>query len=268
MIHTISLIAPRGNVLSIKAAGSGPALLLLHGFPLDHSMWLNQLNGLAEQYHVIAPEFRGFGQSTLDDPTFSLKDLADDVEFVRSHLAGDQPIRLCGLSMGGYVAFEYWKHYRQHLELLILANTKPTADDEAARAGRVKMAEQALREGSWPALAGMMTKMLSTTTIQQQPEVQSFVEEMMRRASPEGVAAALHAMASRHDFTKLLPTIETRTMVITGADDPIAPPAATEQWAKLIPGAKYTCIANAAHLTPLEQPARFNDLLLGSNGQE
>ncbi len=263
MLHTISLIAPRGNVISIKAAGSGPALILLHGFPLDHRMWLEQLSGLSEHFHVIAPDLRGFGQSTLTDSPYTMKELADDVEFIRKHLAGEQPLRLCGLSFGGYIAFEYWQHYRQNLELLVLANTKPTADDEAARAGRLKMAADAVELGAWPAVEGMFPKLLSAVTREQQPAVAASVEAMMRSAPAAGIAAAQQAMAARRDFTAALATMQTPTLVITGADDPIAPPAATEAWAKRIPGARYACLAEAGHLTPLEQPAKFNGLVLG-----
>lgn len=263
MLHSIQLIAPRGNVLSIQAAGAGPALILLHGFPLDHRMWIEQLSELSQHFHVIAPDLRGFSQSTLNDSPYTLKELADDVEFIRVHLAGEQPLRLCGLSLGGYIAFEYWQHYRQHLALLILANTKPTADDAATRAGRLKMAAEAVELGSWAAVEGLFPKLLSEVTRRQQPAVADSVEAMMRAAPAAAIAAAQQAMASRRDFTAALPTMHTPTLVITGGDDPIAPPAATEGWAKLIPGARYACIADAGHLTPLEQPAQFNALVLG-----
>ena len=262
VMNTISLIAPRGNTLSVSAAGTGPTLILVHGFPLDQRMWRHQLAQLAQHYHVLAPDLRGFGRSTLSDNAYSLRELADDIDFIRQHLAADQPIALCGLSMGGYVAFEYWQHYRQHLSMLVLANTKPTGDDDAARDGRLKMAQAALESGAWPAVSPMLPKLLAEATRQEQPSVVEEVEAMMRSASADAIAAAQTAMAARADFSSSLPLIQVPTLVITGQADPIAPPAATEAWAQRIADSRYVCLADAGHLTPLEQPALFNQALL------
>jgi pimeloyl-ACP methyl ester carboxylesterase len=140
-LHEISLIAAAGNTISVKACGKGSAIIFLHGFPLDHRMWLSQLIELSDRFYCLAIEVRGFGGSSLDGE-YLLQDLADDVEQVRRLLSPDQPVHLVGLSMGGYVAFEYWRKYRQNLATLTLANTKPGADSEDAKQQRLQMAER------------------------------------------------------------------------------------------------------------------------------
>lgn len=259
LIHTISLISARGNTLNIKACGSGQPLFLLHGFPLDHRMWLNQIEPLGAHFQVIAPDFRGFGSSSLEGD-YSIVDLADDVEQVRIHLAANRPIHLVGLSMGGYVCLEYWKKHSAKLASLVLANTKPTADDPIARQGRLEMAEKAIREGSWPAVAPMMDRLIAPTS--KNTAIESAMCEMMQSARPEAVAAAQKAMAQRIDFTDSLPNIQLQTLVVTSELDPIAPPDATRLWSRQIPNAQYVEFAGAGHMSTLEVPDQFNATLL------
>ena len=85
-MNRLSFLAARGNLISVTIAGEGLPLILLHGFPLDHRLWLPQLDYLSNHYRVIAPDLRGFGQSTLTEEPYSLGDLADDIEQVRKHL--------------------------------------------------------------------------------------------------------------------------------------------------------------------------------------
>jgi 3-oxoadipate enol-lactonase len=257
LIHTISLITARGNTLNIKASGSGQTIFLIHGFPLDHRMWIKQIEALSSRFQVVVPELRGFGGSSLDSD-YSLADLAEDIEQVRRHLSANQPIDLIGLSMGGYVCFEYWRKYSSNLRSLVLSNTKPTADDEAARQGRIAMAEKALKEGSWAAVAPMLDKLIAAKS--KGTAVEDAVKEMMESTSPAAVAAAQRAMAGRADFTALLASIGIPTLVITGEEDSLAPPATTRQWAGQIPGAQYVELA-AGHLPTLEVPELFNSTI-------
>ncbi|MFO0941651.1 MAG: alpha/beta hydrolase [Pirellulales bacterium] len=260
MIHSISLIAPRGNTISIKASGNaGPTLFLLHGFPLDHRMWLNQIEAFSKRFRVIVPELRGFGGSTVDNQ-YSFADLAADIELVRKHLAANEKINMIGLSMGGYVCFEYWRQHGRELNKLVLANTKPNADDEVTQRARLIMAEKALSEGSWAAAASMMDRLLPKhcrgTVLEDQ------MREMMAAAAPEAVAKAQHAMAQRADFGELLSSIQTETLVITGELDVIAPPDPTRQWTSQIPHSQYCEFSNAGHMTTMEVPDQFNEAVL------
>ena len=85
------MIGPDGATHSIVAKGSGQTLIFLHGFPLDHRMWLEQLEYFSQRYQVICPELRGFGQSSVEE-SFSLAQLADDVEVIRSKVAESEKV--------------------------------------------------------------------------------------------------------------------------------------------------------------------------------
>lgn len=260
-MNKLSFLARRGNLISVTVAGEGMPLILLHGFPLDHRLWLQQFDCLSKNYCVIAPDLRGFGQSTLTEEPYSMADLAEDIEQTRQHLTDNQPVALCGLSMGGYVAFEYWRCYPKSLTALILANTKPEADTDQGRAARQAMSEQAHQLGGWQAVSKMLPKLLSEKHLNQGGSQFHAVEQMLRACSADAVSSAQRAMAERADFIAMLPALSTPTLVITGEEDTIAPPTATRKWAAVIPNSQCHVLAGAAHLTPLEQPQQFNQLV-------
>ena len=262
MSNSLQILGPRGNTLAVHAAGEGPTLFLLHGFPLDHRLWQHQLSELCDRIHVVALHLRGFGSSSLDEPQFTLAELAQDVEFLRHHLAGNDRIWLAGLSLGGYVAFEYWRQFADHLRGLILTNTKPTGDSEEAKANRLAMADKAIKSGSWAAVEPMLAKMLSEQTRASEPEVLDLVKTMMATTAPATIAAAQRAMAERRDFTEQLSAIRVPTLVIAGDSDTIAPAEEGRKWASEIPGSKFEVVANSAHLSPLENAEVFNKLVL------
>ncbi len=266
MSNSIQILGPRGNTLSVHAAGEGATLFLLHGFPLDHRMWLHQLSGLCDRLHVVAVHLRGFGTSTLDEGNYALAELAQDVEFLRQHLAGNEPIWLCGLSMGGYVALEYWRQFSRNLSGLILTNTKPTGDNAGAKANRAAMAAKALEQGSWAAVEPMFAKLLSEQSLTAQPELVELVQSMMKTSAPAAIAAALSAMAERRDFTDQLSTIRVPTLVVAGEVDPIAPAEEGRKWSSSIPGSRFEVLPRTAHLSPLEDAAAFNRILLEFTG--
>lgn len=259
MIHHLSIITARGQTLSIKASGSaGPPVFLIHGFPLDYRMWSEQIEALAQRFRVIVPELRGFGGSTVD-ADYALSDLADDIEQVRIHLASKDKIHLIGLSMGGYVAFEYWHRHGTNLRSLVLANTKPDRDSPAAAQNRLDMADHAIRQGTWPAVSPMMDRLIASSS--KGTAVEEKMREMMMSASPLAIAAAQRAMANRRDFCSLLSGITTPTLVLTGQLDSIAPPEATQQWASKLPLGKFAEIPAAGHMTTLETPELFNAIV-------
>ena len=237
-------------------------MFLLHGFPLDHRMWQHQLSELCERVHVVAVHLRGFGSSTLDEGQYTLAELAQDVEFLRQHLAGNEPIWLCGLSMGGYVALEYWRQFARNLHGLILTNTKPTADNAEAKANRAAMAKKALEQGSWAAVEPMFAKLLSQQSLAAHPELSELVQAMMKTAAPESIAAAQTAMAERRDFTEQLSAIQVPTLVVAGEVDPIAPAEEGRKWSSAIPKARFEVLPGTAHLSPLEDYKAFNKLVL------
>lgn len=263
MQNSISILTSSGRSLNLIGAGHGYPLMLLHGFPLDTRMWKNQLGSLSSSYQCIAPEFRGFGQSSSESGGYSLGDLAEDIEYVRSHMAHEQQIVLCGLSMGGYVALEYWSRYPQHLAGLILSNTNPFADPPETVQNRLKTADLAKSQGTWAATEPMIPKLLSEHTLTSAPDVVDSVKAMLQATPPSAIANAQQAMAKRQDFSPRLSQITTPTLVVTSELDALAPPEQTKQWAAELPNSSVEIIPGAGHLPPLEAPQAFDKAVIG-----
>lgn len=249
----IELVMPAGHTLMVHAFGTGEPLVLLHGFPLDAMIWRPCCDALtAAGYQVFAPDLRGFGKSSEVGQPLTIGDLAEDIEQMRRVLIGNDKYVLGGLSLGGYVAFEVWKRYGDQLRALILSNTKPQADSEEARQGRLAMADKALQESTWDAVSPMLNKLLSQDTLQRNPATTQFVKTMMSSVPAPTVAAIQHAMAGRHDFSHELNLIRVPTLVVTGQHDPISPPAENKKWGEKIPNHRIEILADAAHLPQVE----------------
>lgn len=252
-----------GGALEIgfRDVGEGPGVVvLLHGFPFTSEMWMPQLEALHDRYRVIAPDFRGFGGSQLSSRSYTLAGLADDIGELMRSLAIERAV-IGGLSMGGYVAFEFFRRHAPRVGALILANTRPDPDGPEARASRSKMAALAEEQGVENVVEQLLPRLLSPATRDQRPEVERRLRAMMGSAAPAAIVHALMAMAGRGDSRPLLPHISVPTLVLAGAHDPLAPPEESRAWSALVPGAAFELIEGAGHVSNLERPQQFSSRL-------
>jgi len=243
-----------GVELALDDRGAGPAILFIHGYPLDRTLWQHQL-GAFEGWRTLAPDLRGLGRSDAPDLGYSMATYAEDLAGLLDAVGVDDVV-LCGLSMGGYVAFEFLRRHRPRVRGLVLVDTRAGADSAEGRKGReVAMAD--LRDGGPPLIAEQMLPQLLGSGASDALREQ--VRSMMSSAPPAGVLGALAAMRDRPDSTELLPSLAgVPTLVLVGAEDRLTPPRDAEAMAKAIPGARLALIPEAGHLAPLEQPAVFN----------
>lgn len=237
--------------------GSGPPVLLVHGFPLDHTMWDAQVEALSEQYRVIAPDLRGFGRSELTEEQVTMEQFADDLAGLLDRLEVAGPVVFCGLSMGGYIAWEFWRKYTDRLRGLVLCDTRAAADAPQAAAARLDTAERVLREGTATLAEGMIPKLFAPGTRKTNPRLVESIRRVMLSADPKAVAAAARGMAQRRDFTSTLSQIACPTLVLVGELDAISTPEEMRSIADAIPGSRLVEIAGAGHMSPLE---RANDV--------
>ncbi|HVA48821.1 MAG TPA: alpha/beta fold hydrolase [Pirellulales bacterium] len=241
--------------------GQGSPLLFVHGFPLSHAMWNAQIPVFAADHRVIAPDLRGFGDSVDTDGVVSMEDFADDLAAILDFLNVREPVVLCGLSMGGYIALQFVRKYRQRLRGLVLCDTRASADVPEVVENRMKVARLVIESGTQPVAEAMLPKAFGPKTYAERPEVVEAVRAMMIASDPTGVAAASRGMATRPDMTGLLSTIDVPTLVIVGADDVLTPVDEMRRMAEAIPGAEFRIIPEAGHVTPLENPLGFNAVL-------
>ncbi|HXT58560.1 MAG TPA: alpha/beta fold hydrolase [Pirellulales bacterium] len=254
-------IAVRGAEWNVFDEGAGEPLLFVHGFPLDHTMWQAQLPAFAPRRRVIAPDLRGFGASESRGETVTMEDFADDLAALLDAMQVQEPVVLCGLSMGGYIAFPFARKHTARLRSLVLCDTRAAADSPEAAANRWKVAEQVLAEGAEVVAQAMLPKLFGKRTVAEQPETVAAMRRVMAATKPAAIAAAQRGMAARSDSTALLPEIRVPTLVVVGAEDAIAPVEEMRSMAAAIPGAEFVVVPGAGHMAPLENPAAFNAAL-------
>lgn len=238
--------------------GSREPLLLVHGFPLNRTLWEPQINDLSDVARVLAFDLRGFGGAEAVPGPASVDDYADDCHAFLDAARVTRPVVFCGLSMGGYIALAFYRKYRARVAGLILASTRAGTDSAEGKANRDKLAAQARAQGAASVADAMLPKMLAPVTYSAQPQLVAETRAMMASASVDGVTAALAALRDRPDATPTLAEIQVPTLVVHGADDQVIPVAEAEKLQAGIPGARLQVLPDAGHLLNLEQPAAFN----------
>jgi pimeloyl-ACP methyl ester carboxylesterase len=255
----------RGIQMAYDDRGSGPSVMLLHGYPFNRSMWEEQANDLSGKYRVITPDLRGLGETTGTSEPATMEEMARDVAALMDEL-GIERVTLGGLSMGGYVALAFYRRFPLRVRALILADTRAQADTEEARRNREAQAEQVLREGMQSIADDFLKKVLSAATLSEKPGVATRVREMILETEPEGAASALRGMAIRHDQTDFLEEIIAPTLIFVGSEDHLTPLADAELMRREIRGSRLEILEGAAHLSNLERPHEFNRALLNFLG--
>ena len=246
-----------GGELEYAVAGDGPALLLLHAFPLSLFMWDAQSAALAATHRVIRFDARGFGGSDPSRGPLTMERIADDAAALLDHLGVSQAV-VGGCSMGGYAALAFVRRHPRRLGGLILQDTRAGADSDEARAGRAALAARVLAEGAPAAVSAFLPKLLGETTTREQPALVAALRERILGTSPQAIADALHGLAARADSGPTLAEVRVRTLVVVGALDVLTPPAEARAMASSIPGARLEVVARAGHLANLERPDAVN----------
>jgi pimeloyl-ACP methyl ester carboxylesterase len=256
---TTNFAAAPGVEFAYIDAGEGPVVLLLHGFPFDKSMWTDQIEALtAGGFRAVVPDLSGLGETKAVGEISTMDDMARDAAALLDLLEVNQAV-VCGLSMGGYVAFEFAHLFPSRVRGLVLAGTRAQADNEQERAGREQQVQTMLRAGMVPISIATLPKLLAPKTLAEKPEVVKRVRKMITQSDPKGASAAQRGMAARRDYTGDLSQIKVPTLIIVGREDPIRPVSDAEFIHKRIANSRLEIIEDAAHMTNLEQPEVFND---------
>lgn len=251
-----------GSRLHYLQRGAGePALVLLHAFPLSAGMWEPQLEALASQALVVAPDLLGFGGSDApDDPeAYSVDGWADSVAQLLDHLDLG-PVVLGGLSMGGYAAFSFVRRHRHRLAGLVLADTKPGPDTPEVVRRRTAQQHQVATEGTAGLIETLLVGLLSEHTHRHRPEVVNTARRLMDNPQT-GFVGALDAMKRRPDSAPELAGVDVPTLVVVGDDDRLSPVDVAGAMQASIPGAELAVLPRAGHLSNLEAPEAFNQAL-------
>ena len=250
-------------LLAIDDVGPGPAVVLIHGLPLDRKMWAMQEAEVGSVYRIIAPDLRGAGETAVPDGVYTVDLHADDVIETLDALELDEPVVIGGLSMGGYVALSIALRYPGRVRGLMLMNTRAAADTPATAQVREDLARELEATGKPDAAVdSMLPKLFAPITYATRPEIVDRVKERALRLSAQGLANTLRGLAVRPDRTADLHRIPAPTLVLAGADDQLIPHADAQILAGGIANARIVTIADAGHLAPLENKAAANAAIL------
>ncbi len=253
--------------MAVKEGGSGLPVLFIHGYPLNNKMWTPQLDSLSEVVHVIAPDLRGHGDSEstpvedLDSRGYSMNMMATDCSALLDRLKINRPVILCGLSMGGYISFAFYRKYPERVKGLIMTATRASADSQESVNARNEAIQLAKNKGINAIIEASLPKMMAPKTYTQHPELVMEVHKIMQTTSLDGIVGDLMGMINRPDSTSMLSEIHVPTLIIHGNDDQIIPLEEVETMHNAIPKSKLVILPDAGHLLNLEQPELFNNTL-------
>jgi 3-oxoadipate enol-lactonase len=243
-------IAVNGVRLAYDDLGKGPAILFVHGFMFDRTMWRDQVVAL-EGWRRIAPDLRGMGMSEAPEGGYGMSVYADDLAALLDAVDVERTV-LCGLSMGGYVAFEFLRRYRGRVAALVVLDARAEADTAERKAGRNDMIVR-VRNGDARTLAEELAPEFLAESAS--ADVRRRLETMMRRTPVAGLVGALEAMRDRPDSTPLLQSIANLpTLLLIGRHDTRTPRASMQAMADQIPDATFTVLSGAGHVPPVESP--------------
>ena len=238
-----------GVDLDYEVHGEGPALLLTHGYSATSQMWRGQVKPFSKAFKLIVWDMRGHGQSDYpEDPAaYSEAATVADMAALLDAVGAERAI-IGGLSLGGYMSLAFHLAHPERTQALLIIDTGPGYKKDEPRAGwnvtSIKRAEKLEAEGL-PKGGGAETRTAP-------------------HRNATGLAKAARGMLTQHDDRVIssLPNIQVPSLVVVGAED--APfIAASDYMAAKIPGAKKAVIGNAGHASNIDQPAAFNDAVLG-----
>ncbi|QDT45797.1 3-oxoadipate enol-lactonase 2 [Gimesia alba] len=253
--------AVNGINMKVLVEGSGPPLLFVHGFPLNHRMWQAQIEYFKNAFTVVAPDLRGFGATEVTRGTVTMKQHAEDLNMLLNELGLEEPIIFCGLSMGGYIAWEFWKHFPQRLNALILCDTRAGSDTEEGIKNRLKMVDLVLKHGPEPISSSMIPNLISEASQRTHPEIVEKLMEMIQSTDREGIAASQRGMAERNNFMEEIRDLQIPTLCLVGSEDQLTPPDVMKDMSSQIPNSNYTEVPGIGHMAPMEAPAEVNQII-------
>ena len=237
------------NVNGIEFAytrhGDGTPLVLLHGYPLDGSIWSEVVPLLTDRFDLIIPDLRGFGESTTVDAPYTMNTFASDVAGLLDHLRFEKAA-IAGHSMGGYVALAFAKLYPDRVTGLGLISSQVLADALDRKQGRYDTADQVAEKGIGVVVEAMTPKFTPDE------RVRAFAQSVMEQQKSNAIIGALKAMAEREDTSSLLADFKFPVVLVHGDEDALIPIERARELKNAISRAHLVELKGVGHLPMME----------------
>jgi 3-oxoadipate enol-lactonase len=245
----------------VHDAGEGrQTIIFIHGFPFNYTNWQLQINHFKDNYRVIAYDIRGFGTSMISTEKQSIQLMADDLVAIMDALEIEKAV-ICGLSMGGYIALNAISRHADRFSGIVLCDTQCGADTPEAYEKRFKTIEHISNHGLEAFTVPFIDALFGPETYSGNPKLVQSIKEMVLSANIETVKATLKALAERAETCSILSAINVPALLVFGTEDKITPPHHGSSMQGQIPNAILETIDGAGHLSNLENPIAFNDIL-------
>ncbi len=250
-------VRANGINIAYEDCGSGPALLLLHGFTLDHSMWAAQVEELERSYRLIVPDLRGLGQTDVPPEPFSLETMADDAAALLEAL--DIPAAaVAGFSLGGYTLLQLLARHPLKVRAAAFVSTRAEADTEEASKRRIQMTRLAIDEGMEAFANLFVPQLFDPAYISAHPREVAQTQSVIESQRPNGIALLLDAMRQREDMTYYLKEFSLPCAVIGGLADMLIPAQAMRDLQESLPDCTIELIDGVGHMSPVEAPGQVS----------
>jgi len=236
-----------GFNIAYTRQGQGTPLVLVHGYPLDRTTWNEMLPLLENDFDLIVPDLRGFGESDLVEGPYTISDMASDIAVLLDTLNTEKAI-LVGHSMGGYVVLAFARMYPQRVLGLGLVSSQALADSPERKKGRYESADVVMKTGIGP-VSESFPALLSPDE-----RVQAFVRDLIAKQRPAGLAEALKAMAERDDSSSILSGFEFPVAILHGDADGLIPIQRAQEIKDAIPHATLLELPKVGHMPAMEAP--------------
>ena len=243
-----------GIELAYERRGKGMPLVLIHGYPLDHSIWNETISQLENDFDLILPDVRGFGESSTVDAPYTLSDIANDLAALLDSL-GVERTTLAGHSMGGYIALAFAKAFPERVTGLALVSSQTASDTPERKEGRYKTAADVSQKGVQIVADGMTDKLTPNQS------VRDVIRPLIAKQSVAGVTGALKAMAEREDLTSFLASFGQPLVLIHGDADELIPVERAREIKSLIPSAHLVELRGGGHMPMMEMPVETTTAL-------
>jgi pimeloyl-ACP methyl ester carboxylesterase len=257
---TTAVAELNGTQLYYEVAGAGDAVVLIHGFTLDASMWDAQFSAFAESHRVIRYDARGFGRSAPIDEPFST---SEDLRALLDEL-GVQQALVVGISMGGRYAIDFALAYPERVKAVVAADPGLSGQGLPTIAAELAPALSAAQSGDLAEAKRIWLQNSIFQVAREQPDVWSQIERMVAAYSGWHFVNGLAAGELPPDppAAARLGTLSVPTLALMGERDIADIRVIIDKLVAEVPDVERADIAGAGHFTNLEAPQEFNRVLL------
>lgn len=255
-------LTANNNTVSYTDEGpeNAPAIIFIHGFPFSKEMWNKQMEWLNEKFRVIAYDIRGHGKSYAGTDDFSIELFVKDLLSLMDAMEIEKTT-LCGLSMGGYIALNAIENHPDRFDALVLCDTQCLADSPEGKKKRMNTVESIREKGVEKFADESLKNFFAQETFTTKKEVIAGIRETIVNTTEESIIKTLLALSKRKETCSKLPEINVPVLILVGKEDKITPPEAAQFMHKKISNSELFILENAGHLSNLENPEKFNELL-------